>query len=76
MRIQLGDSIVDDRGRVGIVERRQGDTLTVRFPDEGTREHVSVHFAGRVDDWEESEMGPRAEVGRRYVSAVDGGPVA
>ena len=37
---------------------------------------VSVHFAGRVDDWEESEMRARAEVQRRYVSAVDGGPVA
>ena len=44
MRIQLGDTIifVDGPRRIGIVERRQGDILTVRVPvDENRREQVS-----------------------------------
>jgi hypothetical protein len=44
MRIHLGDSVIRRQGpsTVGIVERRQGDTLTIRFPDhENRREQVS-----------------------------------
>jgi hypothetical protein len=44
MRIHLGDSVIRRQGPsgVGIVERRQGDTLTMRFPDqENRREQAS-----------------------------------
>jgi hypothetical protein len=44
MRIHLGDSVIrgQDSPTVAIVERRQGDTLTIRFPDhENRREQVS-----------------------------------
>jgi hypothetical protein len=44
MRIQPGDSVilVQEPFAVGIIERRQGDTLTLRFPDhENRRERAS-----------------------------------
>ena len=44
MRIQLGDSVIltQEPSTVGIIERRQGDTLTIRFPArENRREQVS-----------------------------------
>jgi hypothetical protein len=44
MRIHLGNSVIRRQGpsTVGIVERRQGDILTIRFPDrENRRDQVS-----------------------------------
>jgi hypothetical protein len=44
MRIQPGDSVIlmQEPSAVGINERRQGDTLTLRFPDHENRcERVS-----------------------------------
>jgi hypothetical protein len=44
MRIQPGDSVIlrQEPSTVGIIERRQGDTLTIRFPDrDNRREQVS-----------------------------------
>ncbi len=44
MTIQFGDSVIRRQGPsgVGIVEWRQGDTLTIRFPDhENRRDQVA-----------------------------------
>jgi hypothetical protein len=44
MRIQPGDSVIlmQEPSTVGIIERRQGDTPTLRFPDrENRRAQVS-----------------------------------
>jgi len=43
VRVQVGDTVVSSNGqRVGIVERRDGGTLTLRLPNEGNcRERFS-----------------------------------
>ena len=41
MNIMIGDTIVLDDKRIGIVENRSGNDLTVRLPDDGNlREHI------------------------------------
>ena len=41
MNIMIGDTIVLDDKRIGIVENRWGNDLTVRLPDDGNlREHI------------------------------------
>ena len=41
MNIMIGDTIVLDDKRIGIVENRSGNDLTVRLPDEGNlRDHI------------------------------------
>ena len=41
MNIMVGDTIVLDDKRIGIVENRSGSDLTVRLPDDGNlREHI------------------------------------
>ena len=42
MNIMIGDTIVTDDREIGIVESRSGNTLTVRFPEDGNRRERTV----------------------------------
>src|SRR5262245_26890471 len=54
MRIQIGDTVVlvDRPNKIGIVERRQGDEMTIRFPD----------YDNRRERYSRNEISPLAEV--------------
>ncbi|MCI0393149.1 MAG: ATP-binding protein, partial [Acidobacteria bacterium] len=54
MRIQIGDTVVliDRQNEIGIVEKRQGDEMTIRFPD----------YDNKRERYRRNEIRPLAEI--------------